>query len=82
MPCCAASTIKMQNRVAAALQQPYKELKARLAHEPQLFMDESPTKQVKRDDSSCTKSCTLSSKFRCFPRLDAGDRRTQEGNIA
>jgi transposase len=46
MPCCAASTIKMQNRVAAALEQPYEELKARLADEPQLFMDESPTKQA------------------------------------
>ena len=46
MPCCAASTVKMQNRVAAALQQPYEELKARLADEPQLFMDESPTKQA------------------------------------
>ncbi|NQV24279.1 MAG: transposase, partial [Rhodopirellula sp.] len=46
MPCCPASTVKMQNRVAAALEQPYEELKARLAQEPQLFMDESPTKQA------------------------------------
>jgi transposase len=46
MPCCSASTVKMQNRVAAALEQPYEELKARLAKEPQLSMDESPTKQA------------------------------------
>jgi transposase len=46
MPCCAAATVKMQNRVAAALEKPYEELKALLANEPQLFMDESPTKEA------------------------------------
>lgn len=46
MPCCPASTVKMQNRVAAVLEQPYEDLKARLANECQLFMDESPTKQA------------------------------------
>jgi transposase len=46
MPCCPASTVNMQNRVSEALEQPYEELKSRLANEDQLFMDESPTKQV------------------------------------
>ena len=46
MPCCAAATVKMQNRVSEALAQPYENLKARLANESQLFMDESPTKQA------------------------------------
>ncbi len=46
MPCCPASTVKMQNRVSEALEQPYEELKSQLAHEDQLFMDESPTKEA------------------------------------
>ena len=46
MPCCAAATVKMQNRVSEALAQPYENLKAQLANESQLFMDESPTKQA------------------------------------
>ena len=46
MPCCPATTVKMQNRVSAALRQPYEDLKARLSAEPQLSMDESPTKQA------------------------------------
>ena len=46
MPCCAASTVKMQNRVSEALRQPYEDLKARLSSESQLSMDESPTKQA------------------------------------
>lgn len=46
MPCCAAATVKMQNRVSQALAQPYENLKAQLADESQLFMDESPTKQA------------------------------------
>jgi len=45
MPCCPALTVKMQNQVAAALEQPYEELKQALADEKQLNMDESPTKQ-------------------------------------
>lgn len=48
MPCCASLTVKMQNQVAAALEQPYEELKQALANEPQLNMDESPTKQGKQ----------------------------------
>ena len=45
LPCCPALTVKMQNQVAAALEQPYQELKQALARQPQLNMDESPTKQ-------------------------------------
>jgi transposase len=45
MPCCPSLTVKMQNQVAAALEQPYEELKNALADEKQLNMDESPTKQ-------------------------------------
>jgi transposase len=45
MPCCPALTVKMQNQVAAALEQPYEGLKQALANEKQLNMDESPTKQ-------------------------------------
>jgi transposase len=46
MPCCPAATVKMQNRVSEALEQPYENLKAQLANEDQLCMDESPTKQA------------------------------------
>ena len=46
MPCCAASTVNMQTRVAAALEQPYEDLRSRLENEPQVFMDETPTKQA------------------------------------
>jgi transposase len=45
LPCCPALTVKMQNQVSAALEQPYDELKRELAHQSQLNMDESPTKQ-------------------------------------
>lgn len=48
MPCCPSLTVKMQNQVAAALERPYEELKASLADERQIFMDESPTKQGDR----------------------------------
>jgi transposase len=46
MPCCPAATVKMQNRVAEALEGPYEDLKAQLGGEHQLFMDETPTKQA------------------------------------
>ena len=45
-PCCPALTVKMQNQVAAALKQPYDELQQQLAGQPQVFMDETPTKQA------------------------------------
>ena len=46
MPCCAATTVSMQKGVSAALAQPYDELKGQLGNEPQLNMDETPTKQA------------------------------------
>jgi transposase len=46
MPCCPAAMVKMQNRVSEALEQPYENLKAQLANESQLSMDETPTKQA------------------------------------
>jgi transposase len=46
MPCCPSLTVKMQNHVAAALEHPYEELREALADQPQLNMDESPTKQA------------------------------------
>ena len=45
-PCCPALTVKMQNQVAAALKPPYDELQQALAEQPQVFMDETPTKQA------------------------------------
>lgn len=45
-PCCPALMVKMQNQVAAALDDPYEELKKGLEKEPQLNMDETPTKQA------------------------------------
>lgn len=48
VPCCPASAVNMQNRVSEALARPYEDLKSRLANEPRLFMDESPTKQIHR----------------------------------
>jgi transposase len=44
-PCSPSLTVKMQNQVAAALEQPYEELKSQLPQQPQLNMDETPTKQ-------------------------------------
>lgn len=46
IPCCPALMVKMQNQVAAALEEPYEELKKGLEKEPQLNMDETPTKQA------------------------------------
>lgn len=45
-PCCPALTVKMQNQVTAALRPAYDELVEQLPTEPQLSMDESPTKQA------------------------------------
>ncbi len=44
-PCCPALTVKMQNRVSEALAAPYEELNSALQSEPQVNMDETPTKQ-------------------------------------
>jgi len=48
VPCCPASSVNMQNRVAEALELPYEDQKSRLANELRVFMDESPTKQADR----------------------------------
>ena len=48
LPCCPALTVKLQNQVAAALEQPYEELRQALAQQDQLFLDESPTKEANK----------------------------------
>jgi len=48
LPCSPALTVKMQTQVAAALQEPYEELRAALEEQPHVFMDESPTQQARQ----------------------------------
>ena len=45
IPCSPAWTVKIQSLVSTALSQPYDELRAALAEQKQLYVDESPTKQ-------------------------------------
>jgi transposase len=45
IPCSPSWTVKIQNLVGGALEQPYQELQGELAKQRQLFVDESPTKQ-------------------------------------
>lgn len=45
-PCSPSLTVKMQNQVTQALEAPYQELQESLPDEPQVFMDESPTKEA------------------------------------
>ena len=45
IPCSPAWTVKIQNQVASALAAPHEELRSELGKQPQLFVDESPTKQ-------------------------------------
>lgn len=45
IPCSAAWTVKIQTMVSGVLAAPYEELRSALCQEPQLFIDESPTKQ-------------------------------------
>jgi transposase len=47
VPCSAGWTVKIQNLVSDALAEPYEELRGQLQKQPQLFVDESPTKQHK-----------------------------------
>jgi transposase len=47
VPCSPSWMVKIQNRVSDALAQPYEELRKELQNQPQLFVDESPTKQNK-----------------------------------
>ena len=48
VPCCPALTVKMQSLVTAATRPAYDELVARLPDQPQLNIDESPTKEASR----------------------------------
>lgn len=45
-PCCPSLTVKMEHQVAKALEIPYRELQQALAQQPQVHMDESPTKEA------------------------------------
>jgi transposase len=45
-PCCPALTVKMQGQVTAALRPAYQELAEALPSQPQLGIDESPTKEA------------------------------------
>ena len=45
-PCCPSLTVKMEHQVAKALEIPYQELQQALAKQPQVHMDESPTKEA------------------------------------
>ena len=45
IPCSPAWTVKIQNLVSESIAAPYVELQSKLAGEPQLFVDESPTKE-------------------------------------
>ncbi len=47
LTCSCGWTVKIQNLVSAALAAPYEELRGQLTSQPQLFVDESPTKQKK-----------------------------------
>jgi len=48
IPCSPAWTVKIQNLVSDALADPYEELRSELAHQKQLYVDESPTKEHKQ----------------------------------
>ena len=45
IPCSASWTVKIQNLVSDAIADSYEELRAKLDSQPQLFVDESPTKE-------------------------------------
>ena len=45
IPCSPAWTVKIQNLVSDAIAAPYEQLRSKLADEPQLYVDESPTKE-------------------------------------
>ncbi len=66
-PCCPSLTVKMQYQVAAALEAPYAELKAALAEQAQVHMDESPTKEANRKAWLWTAVAQLFAVFAIFP---------------
>ena len=45
IPCSASWTVKIQNLVSQAVSSPYEEVRGKLQSQPQLFVDESPTKE-------------------------------------
>lgn len=45
IPCSAAWTVKIQNLVSDAVASPYEQVRRQLSSQPQLFVDESPTKE-------------------------------------
>ncbi len=45
IPCSAAWTVKIQNLVSDAVASPYEQIRGQLSSQPQLFVDESPTKE-------------------------------------
>lgn len=47
IPCSPAWTVKIQNLVSDAIAGPYEQLRSELKKQPQLFVDESPTKEKK-----------------------------------
>jgi IS1 family transposase len=47
IPCSPAWTVKIQNLVSDAIAAPYEQLRRELEKQPQLFVDESPTKEKK-----------------------------------
>jgi len=66
-PCCPSLTVKMQNQVTAALQAPYEELLEALADQPQVHMDESPTKEANQKAWLWAAVAQLFAVFAVFP---------------
>lgn len=66
-PCCPSLTVKMQNQVSKALEQPYKELQQALAAQDQVHMDESPTKEANQKAWLWTALAPMFAVFAIFP---------------
>lgn len=49
IPCSPAWTVKIENLVSDAIASPYEELRSELQNQPQLFVDELPTKEKKQN---------------------------------
>ena len=70
-PCCPSLAVKMENQVAAALESPYEELREALADQPQVHMDESPTKEADQKAWLWTAVAPLFAVFGIFPSRKA-----------
>jgi len=66
-PCCPSLAVKMENQVAAALESPYEELRGALTDQPQVHMDESPTKEANQKAWLWTAVAPLFAVFGIFP---------------